>query len=85
MSPRTRAAVQLTVDGRQVTAREGETVLDVARREGIDIPADDNVVAKYPIAQLAGAPNGDGAKSFKEFVLSGEGQQILTGYGFGTP
>jgi molybdate transport system substrate-binding protein len=55
------------------------------RVEGIDIPADDNVVAKYPIAQLAGAPNGDGAKSFKEFVLSGEGQQILTGYGFGTP
>ena len=39
MSPRTRAAVQLTVDGRHVTAREGETVLDVARREGIDIPA----------------------------------------------
>ena len=39
MSPRTKAAVQLTVDGRQLTAREGETVLDVARREGIDIPA----------------------------------------------
>ena len=55
------------------------------RVEGIDIPADDNVVAKYPIAQLAGAPNGDGAKSFKEFVLSDEGQEILTGYGFGTP
>ena len=39
MSPRTKAAVQLTVDGRQLTAREGETVLEVARREGIDIPA----------------------------------------------
>ena len=39
VSPRTKAAVQLTVDGRQLTAREGETVLDVARREGIDIPA----------------------------------------------
>ncbi|MBK9559927.1 MAG: molybdate ABC transporter substrate-binding protein [Candidatus Microthrix sp.] len=55
------------------------------RVEGIDIPADDNVVAEYPIAQLTGAPNGAGAKSFKEFVLSDEGQEILTGYGFGTP
>lgn len=55
------------------------------RVEGIDIPAADNVVAEYPIAQLTGAPNGAGAKSFKEFVLSDEGQEILTGYGFGTP
>jgi len=39
VSPRTKAAVQLTVDDRQLTAREGETVLEVARREGIDIPA----------------------------------------------
>ena len=39
MSPRTKAAVELTVDGRRFAAREGETVLDVARREGIDIPA----------------------------------------------
>jgi formate dehydrogenase major subunit len=31
--------VTLSIDGRQFEAREGETVLDVARREGIDIPA----------------------------------------------
>ena len=39
MSLRTKAAVQLTVDGRQLSARDGETVLAVARREGVDIPA----------------------------------------------
>ena len=55
------------------------------RVEGIDISADDNVVAEYPIAQLAGAPNEAGAKSFTEFVLSDEGQQIFSGYGFGNP
>lgn len=30
--------VELTLDGRQVSAQAGETVLQVARREGIDIP-----------------------------------------------
>jgi len=39
VSPRTKAAVMLTIDGKDLNAREGETVLDVARREGIDIPA----------------------------------------------
>lgn len=53
--------------------------------EGIDIPADQNVVAAYPIATLASAPNPDGARAFVEFVLSGEGQAILTSYGFSSP
>ena len=39
MSPRTKAAVKLSIDGRKVSAEPGETVLAVARREGIDIPA----------------------------------------------
>ena len=39
MSTRTKTAVKLTIDGRDLYAREGETVLEVARREGIDIPA----------------------------------------------
>ena len=39
MSPKTKAAVKLTIDGKTFSAREGETVLEVARREGIDIPA----------------------------------------------
>ena len=39
MSTRTKASVSLTVDGRTLSAKAGETVLDVARRNGIDIPA----------------------------------------------
>ena len=39
MSTRTKASVSLTVDGRNLSAKAGETVLDVARRNGIDIPA----------------------------------------------
>ena len=40
MSPRmTKAAVKLTIDGREMNAHSGETVLEVARREGVDIPA----------------------------------------------
>ena len=39
MSTRTRTAVKVTINGRELGAREGETVLQVARREGIHIPA----------------------------------------------
>jgi molybdate transport system substrate-binding protein len=50
--------------------------------EGIDIPADDNVVATYPIAALTDAASPDVADAFVEFVLSDEGQDILQSYGF---
>jgi formate dehydrogenase major subunit len=35
----TEQAATVTINGRQFAAAQGETVLDVARREGIDIPA----------------------------------------------
>jgi molybdate transport system substrate-binding protein len=53
--------------------------------EGIDIPADDNVTATYPIASLVEAGNAEGAEAFVAFVLSDEGQEILAGYGFDAP
>ena len=53
--------------------------------EGVDIPAEVNIVAEYPIAALAGAPNPDAAAAWVEFVLSEEGQAILTSYGFTSP
>jgi molybdate transport system substrate-binding protein len=53
--------------------------------EGVDIPEENNVVAEYPIAALGSAPNPDAAVAFVEFVLSEEGQAILTGYGFSPP
>ena len=53
--------------------------------EGIDIPEEDNVIASYPIASLADAPNPDAGAAFVDFVLSVEGQEILTGHGFAAP
>jgi molybdate transport system substrate-binding protein len=53
--------------------------------EGIDIPAEDNVTATYPIAALTDAPSAGAAVAFVEFVLSDEGRDILTSHGFGSP
>ncbi|MGH8947638.1 MAG: molybdate ABC transporter substrate-binding protein [Acidimicrobiia bacterium] len=53
--------------------------------DGVDIPADVNVVAEYPIAVLANAPNPDAAAGWVDFVLSDDGQAILTTYGFTSP
>lgn len=55
------------------------------RAEGVDIPEDQNVLAEYPIAVLADAPNVRGAKVFSAFVLSSEGQAILVQHGFVSP
>ena len=53
--------------------------------DGVDIPDDVNVVADYPIAVLANAPNSDAAAAFVAFVLSDEGQAILVEFGFAAP
>jgi molybdate transport system substrate-binding protein len=53
--------------------------------EGVEIPADVNVVAEYPIAVTKEAPNPEAAQAFIDFVLSGEGQAILESYGFVSP
>ena len=51
--------------------------------EGIDIPAEVNVVAEYPVAALAGAGEPEIAGAFVDFLLSEDGQAILTSHGFG--
>ncbi len=48
----------------------------------IAIPANFNVIAKYPIAALTKAPNANLAKEFIDYVLSGDGQAILKKWGF---
>jgi molybdate transport system substrate-binding protein len=53
--------------------------------DGVEIPADINVVADYPIAVPNGGPNPDGGQAFVEFVLSEAGQSILASYGFSAP
>jgi molybdate transport system substrate-binding protein len=51
----------------------------------IEIPADLNVIAKYPIAPLAGSANSDLAAKFTAQVLSPAGQTILLKWGFSLP
>jgi molybdate transport system substrate-binding protein len=53
--------------------------------EGVDIPAEDNVTATYPIASLSDAGDAEVAEAFVAFVLSDDGQGILASHGFGEP
>lgn len=62
-----------------------EVTAAAAEAEGVEIPEDVNVVAEYPIAVAAAAPNADGAQAFIDFVLSQRGQTILESYGFLAP
>jgi len=48
----------------------------------IEIPAELNMIAKYPIAPLANSANADLAATFIDYVLSSEGQAILQKWGF---
>lgn len=52
---------------------------------GVEIPADINVLAEYPIAVTKEAPNAEGAQAFIDFVNSEQGQKILASYGFLAP
>jgi molybdate transport system substrate-binding protein len=53
--------------------------------EGLAIREDVNVMADFPISTLVGASNPEVAARFVAFVLSGQGQTILDGYGFSSP
>lgn len=50
----------------------------------IELPADVNVAAEYPIVVLGDAPNPVEAASFVDFVLSPSGQALLADFGFVT-
>ncbi len=50
--------------------------------KSIEIPADLNIIAKYPIAPLAKSENADLATQFIAYVLSAEGQAVLAKWGF---
>jgi molybdate transport system substrate-binding protein len=50
--------------------------------KGVEVPADQNVTATYPIATLTAAGNTDTAQAWVDFVLSPDGQKILEKRGF---
>lgn len=53
--------------------------------EGIEIPADEDVEATYPVAVPAQAGAGETARAFVDLLLSDEGQALLADAGFGPP
>ncbi|HUF00593.1 MAG TPA: molybdate ABC transporter substrate-binding protein [Anaerolineales bacterium] len=54
----------------------------VPELQKIEIPADVNVIAEYPIAPLVESENSDLANEFIDYVLSPEGQATLKKWGF---
>jgi molybdate transport system substrate-binding protein len=64
-------------------------VTDVAsvggRVDGVEIPDAVNVAAEYPIAVLVRAADHGAAGAFIDFVLSPEGQAIMSEFGFTSP
>ena len=54
----------------------------VPELQRIEIPADMNVIAEYPIAALIESPNSDLAHGFVNYVLSPDGQGTLKKWGF---
>jgi molybdate transport system substrate-binding protein len=51
----------------------------------VPIPSEHNVVARYPIAVLRDAPNGNHGEDFVDLVLSEDGREALTEAGFSLP
>lgn len=51
----------------------------------IEVPAQYNIIAQYPIATLKGSKNPSVAQAFVKFLLSSDGQAILAKFGFGKP
>jgi len=53
--------------------------------EGIDLAADQQVLATYPASVLAEASNPGAAAAFLAFLTGDEAQSILEDLGFGPP
>ena len=56
--------------------------IDDFRTDGVVIPAEQNIIATYPIATLAGNPHRSAATAFVNFTLSAPGQALLAKYKF---
>jgi molybdate transport system substrate-binding protein len=77
----------------KVTAGEADAgivyVTDVtaagADAESVEIPADINVVAEYPIASVKTSAHPEVDQAFIDFLTGPDGQGIMAEYGFGQP
>ena len=55
------------------------------RVNGVEIPEQHQVVARYPIAVVSGATNPALARAFVDYLQSDEGRRLLAGFGFSQP
>jgi molybdate transport system substrate-binding protein len=62
-----------------------EVIASDGQVEGIKIPTEFNIVSKYPIGIIKNSANKKVAQEFIDFLLSPQGQALLTQYGFKTP
>lgn len=53
--------------------------------KGIEFPESEEAINDYPITVLKAAPNPEGAQAFVDYVLSKDGQRVLTDAGFDNP
>ncbi len=51
----------------------------------VEIPADINVVAQYPIATVKDSASPEAGEAFIDFLTGADGQAIMSEYGFGAP
>jgi molybdate transport system substrate-binding protein len=56
-----------------------------SKTAGVPIPANQNSITAYPIAEIKGAPNATAAAAFIAYVLGPNGQQVLKSFGFLAP
>jgi len=56
-----------------------------SKASGVTIPANENDITSYPIAQLKAAPNATAAAAFISYVLGPQGQAVLASFGFQPP
>lgn len=60
-----------------------EVIASDGQVEGVEIPAELNIVAKYPIGIISTSDNKELAHGFIDFLLSPSGRAILSQHGFG--
>lgn len=53
--------------------------------EGVEFPESDEAVNKYPVAVNTKSKDPEGAQAFEDYLLSSDGQKVLSEAGFGTP
>ncbi|MDQ2912962.1 MAG: molybdate ABC transporter substrate-binding protein [Chloroflexota bacterium] len=55
------------------------------RVSGVEIPEQQQVVARYPIAVVSGTKNPTLARAFVDYLVSDQGQRLLASFGFSRP